>query len=92
MKSLTTKLAIEPRQQDTIMVNGSGGTPYESYCLDQILQVAIAALDKGLPFGEGSRIELVSGIWVVDYLQYRAGQNGLETAIFVSFLGISRGV
>jgi len=91
MKSLTTKLAVEPRQQDTIMVNGSGGTPYDRRDLDQILGIAIAALGKGLPFGEGSRVELASGIWVVDYLQYRAGQNGLETAIFVSFLGISRG-
>lgn len=86
------KLAVEPRQQDTIRVNGAGGTPYDHRDLDQILGIAIAALSKGLPFGQGSRVELASGIWVVDYLQYRAGQNGLETAIFVSFLGISRGV
>ena len=86
MKSLTTKLAVEPRQQDTIMVNGAGGTPYSRRDLDQILGIAIAALSKGLPFGAGSRVELASGIWVIDYLQYRTGQNGLETAIFVTFL------
>ena len=85
------KLAIEPKREDTIMVNGAGGTPYSRRDLDQILGIAIAALSKGLPFGAGSRVELKSGIWVVDYLQYRAGQNGLETAIFVSFLGIGRG-
>ena len=73
------------------MVNGAGGTPYDRRDLDKILDVAIAALSKGLPFGQGSRVEIKSGIWEVDYLQYRAGQNGLETAIFVSFLGISRG-
>jgi len=85
------KLAVEPRREDTIMVNGAGGTPYDRRDLDKILDVAIAALSKGLPFGQGSRVEIKSGIWEVDYLQYRAGQNGLETAIFVSFLGISRG-
>ena len=85
------KLAIEPRQQGTIRVNGAGGTPYSRRDLDQILGIAIAALSKGLPFGQGSRVEIKSGIWEVDYFQYRTGQNGLETAIFVSFLGISRG-
>jgi len=84
------KLAVEPRQQDTIMVNGSGGTPYDRRDLDQILGIAIAALSKGLPFGAGSRVELksdlISTIWVVDYFQYRMGENGLETAIFVIFL------
>jgi len=80
------KLAIEPRQQDTIRVNGSGRTPYDRRDLGKILDIAIDALSKGLPFGQGSRVELESGIWVVEYFQYRMGENGLETAIFVTFL------